>query len=210
MLPLNWVECGIFLSRSIPLHQRVDRAYGYECQRNFDICRVLLPSPTTGSSRNLKKGTYAPPGESCRSGIRASRAGGGGRYAGRTSGRDIGGSVQSLTKGGPMWARKRIRAGCGMPSITTRGKVLAGRVRKGRKDEVFLRLEVLADVFVRLLGMRTDLGPSRVRDQPMHLLGHALAGGRRCGPASSGLVSACPWSLFSLMPRVRYGPSKRA
>src|SRR5262245_17311113 len=65
------------------------------------------------------------------------------------------------------------------------------------------------NVFVRLLSMRTDLGPARVRNQTMHLLSHPTGVDVVVARHQQGRRPQPP-EHFSLMPRVRYGPSKRA
>src|SRR5262249_45715676 len=53
------------------------------------------------------------------------------------------------------------------PQQTSDGPILGVPLDLGEK------LQDPADVCVRLLGMRTDLGPVHVRNEPMHLLSHA-------------------------------------
>src|SRR6266702_8428596 len=59
-----------------------------------------------------------------------------------------------------VWARASRNGG--VPDVP----ILSSGLYLGEK------LQDPVDVFVRLLGMRTDLGPARMRNQTMHLLGH--------------------------------------
>ena len=81
--------------------------------------------------------------------------------------------------------------------------ILSARLSLGEK------LQDPADVMVRFLGMRAYLGPARMWNQTMHLLGHAT-GWMSLFPGIIRVGVRTSLSRFSLLPRVRYGPSKRA